>query len=146
MLVWILQTYPLINTDLRLLSKILAIHLTSMIGTLYNSDQTGFIPGRSMNIFLQRLFTNLQFPHASNIPWAVVALDTYKAFNSIEWPYLTTVLRKFIFENNFITWVQILFTQPTVHLIVNVCISISFSIQQRTRQGCLLSPSYTPWQ
>lgn len=61
------------KSDLKILSNILALGLNKVIASLVNSDQTGFIPGRSTNINIQRLFTNLQVPNLSQTPRALVA-------------------------------------------------------------------------
>lgn len=57
------QPISLINTDRKIISKILAICLNSVVTTSIKSDQTGFIPGRSTHINIRRLFTILQSPN-----------------------------------------------------------------------------------
>lgn len=51
-----IRPISLINTDLKILPKILATRINSIISSLVKSDQTGFIPVRSTHINLQRLF------------------------------------------------------------------------------------------
>lgn len=40
---------------------------------------------------------------------ALASLDAAKAFDSIEWGYLSEVLKRFSFVEGFITWIYILY-------------------------------------
>lgn len=49
----------------------------------------------------------------------VVALDTAKAFDCMEWLYLWECLRCCGFGPNFIKWVQILYQTPKARIFIN---------------------------
>lgn len=130
----------LINTNFKIISKILASCLNSVITTLINPDQTGFITGQSTHINIHRLFTILQSPNVLDILRVVVTVDTHKALNSVEWPYLLDILDKFGFGPNFLNWIRILYDQPLARIHINGNIYRPFTIHRGTRQGCPLSP------
>lgn len=53
----------LINVDIKILAKVLAKHLNTLVVKLVHSGQGGFIPGRFIRMNNRRLFQNLQYPH-----------------------------------------------------------------------------------
>lgn len=102
----------LINVDAKILAKLLATQLNNVIASIIHPDRTGFIPARSTAINIHRLFTILQSDGPNPDTRVVVSLDTQKAFDSIEWPYLIAVLGWLGFGPRFIAWVELLYTKP----------------------------------
>lgn len=92
----------LINTDIKLLTTVLATRLTKVMPGLIHLDQSGFIPARSMALNIRRLFLNLQLPVDNPGNRAVYSLDAAKAFDSVEWRYLWAVLCKFRVGKSFL--------------------------------------------
>lgn len=130
----------LLSVDLKLLSKLLAKHLESVLPSIISPDQTGFIHGRHSFSNLRRLFNMLYNPSSSCTPEVLISLDAEKAFNRVEWGYIFYTLQKFGFGNKFISWVRLLYTLPTASIRTNNILSEHFSLYCSTRQGCPLSP------
>lgn len=55
--------FSLLLVDIKILAKVLALHLNQVILTLVHSDQAGFMPGRNTSCNLRRLYINLQALH-----------------------------------------------------------------------------------
>lgn len=130
----------LLQGDIKILAKILASRLNKVILSLIHPDQTGFMPGKNTAMNVRRLFMNIQARHDNRGTRVVVALDTAKAFDSVEWQFLWECLREFGFRQNFIKWVQILYQTPKARVFVNGWLSEQFPLERGTRQGCPLSP------
>uniref|UniRef100_A0A3P9KND8 Reverse transcriptase domain-containing protein n=1 Tax=Oryzias latipes TaxID=8090 RepID=A0A3P9KND8_ORYLA len=131
----------LLNQDLKLLSKILALRLEKVLPCLIKEDQTGFIKGRSSSHNIRRLLNIINICQVQDMDSLVISLDAEKAFDRVEWPYLHHILHLFNLGETFIQWVKLLYNNPLAPVITNGCRSDSFSLHRSTRQGCPLSPA-----
>lgn len=130
----------LLQVDIKILAKILASRLNTVTLTLIHPDQTGFMPGKNTAMNIRRLYMNIQAQHDNSGTRVVVALDTAKAFDSIEWPYLWECLHNYGFDPQFMQWVKLLHQTPKARVFVNGWFSEQFPLGRATRQGCPLSP------
>ncbi len=74
-----------------------------------------------------------------NKPGALILLDYQKAFDTIEWKFMFEVLRKFNFGEDFIRWINIMYTKPTFSVKNNGWLSKKTYMTRGIRQGCPLS-------
>lgn len=130
----------LLGCDYKILSKLLASRLESVLPKFIHTDQTGFVVGRHLFSNLRRLFNLLYSSDSSPVPEVLISLDAQKAFDRIEHNYLYKVLDKFGFGPIFQTWVKILYVGPQAAVRTDRVLSDYFSIGRGTRQGCPLSP------
>ncbi|KAM7402819.1 hypothetical protein PAMP_018030 [Pampus punctatissimus] len=130
----------LLNTDIKILTKLLARRLEQALPSIIAPDQTGFMKNRYSFFNLRRLFNILYNPSTSDTPEIVLSLDAEKAFDRVEWDYLFSTLTKFGFGQKFLSWVKILYSSPMAAVRTNSNISALFNLQRGTRQGCPLSP------
>uniref|UniRef100_A0A803J2H9 Reverse transcriptase domain-containing protein n=1 Tax=Xenopus tropicalis TaxID=8364 RepID=A0A803J2H9_XENTR len=130
----------LLNSDVKILAKVLANRLKTVIELLIHPDQTGFMPSKATDINIRRLFTNIWAKHDVTGERVVVALDTEKAFDTVEWSYLWALLTRYGLGSQFISWVKALYESPSARIMVNSELSQAFPLKRGTRQGCPLSP------
>ena len=95
----------LLNTDIKILSKLLATRLETPLPDLISTDQTGFIKGRHLFFNIRRLMNVLYGPSSNVSPEVVVSMDAEKAFDRVEWDFLYIVSKKFGFGEVFIRWI-----------------------------------------
>lgn len=74
----------LLQSDVKMLSKVLALRLNKVISSIIHSDQAGFMPQKSTARNLSRLFVNLQSKSNNLGDRALLSLNAYKPFDSIE--------------------------------------------------------------
>lgn len=74
----------LLNVDGKILSKILACRLETILPSIVATDQTGFIKGRHSFFNIRRLLNILYGPTSSDFPEILLLLDAEKAFNRVE--------------------------------------------------------------
>lgn len=130
----------LLNADVKILAKLLAIRLESPLVSIILANQTGFIKGRHIFSNVCCLLNVLYTPQSQDTPEIVVSLDVEKAFNRVEWDYLFFAMNKFGFDPRFIEWTHLLYTSPVASVVTNKWRSKNFSLSRGTRQGCPLSP------
>lgn len=113
--------------------KILARGFNAVILSIIHPDQTGFMPGKYTSINIRSAQMIAQLKRFLPQSFMLASLDTAKAFDSIEWPFLLAALCSFGFGTKFQTWVSILYRDPTSNLLVNGLLSPS--IQQGYQAG-----------
>lgn len=130
----------LLNTDLRILTTILAKRVSKIITQVINPDQTGFIAGRHYGDNVRRLLNLMSLYKTKQEETMILSLDAQKAFDRVSWQSLGHTLERFKFGPNLIKWIQTLYSNPMAAVRVNGTISGRFPLERGCRQGCPLSP------
>lgn len=87
------QLISALNADYKLLAKVLATRLETLLPSITNSDQTGFIRGRFSSHNVRRLLNLIHFSLVYSSKALVESLDAKKAFDRLECPYLFLTLQ-----------------------------------------------------
>ena len=130
----------MLNSDVKLLAKVLACRLDPCLPDIISENQTGFVRGRQLSSNIRRLLNIVLSPDVAQAAEMVIVLDAEKAFDRVEWDYLFFVLGKFGFGSKFISWIQLLYSAPTACVTTNSQRSDYFPLTRGTRQGCPMSP------
>ena len=70
----------------------------------------------------------------------IISIDTEKAFDKIQHPFMIKTLQKMGIEGTYLNIVKAIYDKPTTHIIVNDEKLKAFHLRSGTRQGCPLSP------
>ena len=89
----------LLNVDYKILAKILALCLRTVLPRIISVDQTGFMLGRHSFHNTRRLLNILTMPSSSTRE-IVVSLDAEKAFDRVEWEFLFEMMDRFGLGSN----------------------------------------------
>lgn len=99
----------LINVDAKIFTAILAHRLQKIIACYVKQDQTGFIPTRCMSDNIRRTLNVIHHCRSHHIPSFLLALDFEKAFDSVEFQYIKTLLQNMNFGRKFLTSISALY-------------------------------------
>ena len=121
----------LLNTELKILARVLANRLQLVISDLIGPEQNYAVKGSSIQDNLH-LIREIIEGIKEDDEAALINLDQSKAFDRVDHQFLATVLETAGFEPMFRKWISILYHNPQA--VVQVNGKCSF------RQGCPLSP------
>ena len=63
--------------------------------SIINEDQNGFISGRFIGENTRRVYDTIEYCASQNIPGILMVLDFSKAFDTIEWEFISEALKPF---------------------------------------------------
>ena len=130
----------LLNTDYKILAKILAARFRTLLPYLLSPDQNGFVAGRQLEdavMMCQMVIDYLAINHESAF---MVMLDQEKAFDRVDPAYLLDVLKAYSIPEYLINWVSTIYSLVPTKLCINGQITDNILLKSGVRQGCPLSP------
>ena len=128
----------LLNVDLKIITKTLAIRLGKILPAIINKDQT-CIPGRNISTNLHTLHDIVKYANSRNLEAAVLFLDQEKAFDRVDHNFLLRTLKHMGFGDYFISWIKIFLKDISSQIKINGFLSEEVSITRGVRQGDPLS-------
>ena len=129
----------LLNTELKILARVLANRLQLVISDLIGPEQTFAVKGRSIQDNLHLILEVLEGTE-DGTEAALISLDQSKAFDRVDHQFLETVLETAGFQPEFHRWISMMYHNPQAVVQVNGRRSGVFAIERSVRQGCPLSP------
>ena len=129
----------LLNVDYKITTKALALRLRKVLPSIISDVQTGYIEGRFIGENIRMISDIIHFTAEQNQEGIALFIDFEKAFDSLEWAFLSKALDVFQFGNDFKNWVRILYSNISSCTINNGYASSWFKLERGIRQGCPLS-------
>ena len=129
----------LLNTDYKILTKLLANRLQNVITNIVSEDQTGYIKSRYIGENVRSIIDILEYTAYRQNPGLMIFLDFEKAFDTISWQFLFKTLKYFNFGDEFIKWIRLLYNKPLACVTNNGYATEFFQISRGIRQGCPIS-------
>ena len=129
----------LLNTDYKILSKILAMRLRKVISSLLPVNKKCGAPKRQMSEILLAVDSICEFSEEENIGGAIICVDQEKAFDRVSHQYLFKILQEMGFDGNFLKFIKAMYNEISCQVNVNGKLSDKIKVNRSVRQGCSIS-------
>lgn len=129
----------MLNTDLKILAKVLADRMRKVLPTIIKTNQSYGVNGRDIADTISSIRDLIGYMREENKCGYVISLDFEKAFDRVEHSFLFSILERFGFGINFIKWITILYRGAMTKVKCNGFLTEPFKITRSIRQGCPLS-------
>ncbi|MGL5732989.1 MAG: RNA-directed DNA polymerase [Metamycoplasmataceae bacterium] len=135
-----LRPITLLNNDYKLLAHIYSNRLKSGLSQIISNTQSGFMRGRSSHNNLLLVQDLIDYKNKITDDGIMFFLDFYKAFDTVEHPFIFSALELFGFGKRFRSIISSLYwdTDCSVSLIEGT--TSRFNISRGIKLGCPISP------
>uniref|UniRef100_A0A8D1K7B6 RNA-directed DNA polymerase n=1 Tax=Sus scrofa TaxID=9823 RepID=A0A8D1K7B6_PIG len=82
--------------------------------------------------------SNTTLTKEKSINHMIISIDTEKAFNKVQHPFMIKTLTKVGIEGTYLNIIKAICDKPTANIILNREKLNAFLLKSQTRQGCLL--------
>jgi retron-type reverse transcriptase len=130
----------ILNSSLKLLTKLLAKRLQSVILSVVHTNQYGFIKGRTIQDCLASVFQFLHICHQSKREIIILKLDFEKAFDLVEHKAIISMFCHKGFSEKWVTWMKDILSSGSSQVLINGILGKVFKCKREVRKGDPLSP------
>ncbi len=123
------------NIDYKIIAYIFSQRLRNILPLLIHEDQTACIKERYIGSSVRNIIDIFDHIENNELSGAMICADFEKAYDSVEYNFLFTVLRKFNFGEQFIRWIQMMYKDSTFKVKNNGWISSNYIMKRGIKQG-----------
>ena len=129
----------LLDVIYKIVAKVIAMRINSVIRKLVSNAQTGYIKGRYIGENLRLVSDVIEYCQTDSINGVIIACDYQAAFDSLEHEFLFLALKAYNFGDDLIRWVKLLYRDSNLTIVNNGYTSPWFSCSRGTFQGSPIS-------
>ena len=129
----------LLNTDYRLLARVLVGRLAGPLASVLDVTQTAFVPGRWIGDNILCHLEEIAELQESDLPGCIVFLDWEKAYDRVVRGWLFAVLERMGFPPPAVSWVRLMLAGTTARVSLSGHYSAAFPVLSGVQQGSPLS-------
>ena len=130
-----MRPITLLNTDYKLIKKMLANRLRPTLESLINDDQKGFMKNRSISCNIRCVLDIINQAESQELPGIIISVDFEKCFDHIDTNALIDTLKYFGYAQNFCFWTEIIYKDAQACIVNNGFMSRFINIERGTKQG-----------
>jgi hypothetical protein len=98
-----------LNTDYKILTKILANRLKTVCEATISTPQKGFVPGRQIAELTRQVYLLQDYVEAQNQEALLVMLDMEKAFDRCSWDFMIKSMHAAGVGEYMIQWINLIY-------------------------------------
>ena len=83
----------LVNVDTKIMSKVSASRIKSVLPNIIHHNQTGYVKDHVIGETIRSIYDIMDYTVEENIPGLLIFTDFEKAFDSVEWDFLSKCLK-----------------------------------------------------
>lgn len=129
----------MLNTDYKILAKILANRMKKVIPNIITTNQAYSVLNRDISDTVCNIRDLVWYIKEKGEKGYLISVDLEKAFDRVEHSYLFDLIERFGFGKNFIRWMKCLYNGIFSCVKVNGFLTDFIKITRSIRQGCPLS-------
>ena len=129
----------LLNTDYKIITKVLANRIKKVLPSVINPDQVAYLKKRFIGQNIRTILDIMGYTRLMDKKGIIAFLDFEKAFDTIQWSVIYDALKLFNIGPVFIKWVHTIYNKSEACVTNNGYSSPFFQLERGVRQGCPLS-------
>lgn len=140
-------TYPqlcrpisLLNVEYKILVTILSTRLRRILDQYIHPDQSGFLCARELRNNVRRVCNLINYVQSTDTPSLLFFCDADKAFDTIQWNFLITILQNMEMGLDFVSWIKRIYMRQTAEVSLEGHSFPTITLHRGVRQECPLSP------
>ena len=137
-----LRPITLLNTDYKIIEKVIAEKMVPALGHIINKDQRGFMKDRRISVNIRKMLDIIHQAEEKDLEAVVLSLDFVKCFDKCSFSILDGSLEYFKFGKIVKDWTKILYKDYTVRIQNNGHFSEPIDIRKGVHQGGCCSSVY----
>ena len=129
----------LLNVDYKIITKMIANRLKTMLDEVIGPQQTAYIPGRSITYTIRKILDILMYLEQHQQDAVLITVDFKRCFDSIDHDALFASLEYFNLGPYVLSWIWLMYVKFELCVCNNGYCSQYFTQSHGVHQGCALS-------
>ena len=130
-----LRPITLLNTDYKIVEKLVANRMTTALQEIIHEDQKGFLPNRRIAANIRKILDITVAAQEEEVDAVIISCDYMKCFDRIETDAVIKAMQLFGFSRKLQQTVSMLYTQFYVRIQNNGDFTEKVHVQRSVRQG-----------
>lgn len=109
----------LIHSFAKLFTKVLARRLAPHMNDLVKRNRSALIQSRLIHENYKAVRLTAKLPHRGKIPSSLIKVDIAKAFDTVNWRFLLSLLHHLGFSRRWLDWISLMLSSASTKVILN---------------------------